>query len=375
MAFLDIRRAAALRAVDLATSQLLDRAVSFVEGCLDERGVSRARIAVDPSFRSSFSGREARERLRRELGCDIGFDMGDEAFSAMLALTLLPAPVEGRGRKVIDRLAQLVEEHRQGWRFRFFFDPNGFPADTDCTAVASGALYERGVISSAELLLFARELLRAAAPADYTPRARDDTLYPGVVMVYWEDGAESGTMARGRKHDAVVCAHALYTLKLAEHRGLADAGQTVDATLRFVVDHLISRRFLEGTRYYPSPDAFLYASSRLCARFPECHSALAGPLREALREHEARIEAGQRDEGTRALDLAQRIIVVDNFGSAQGQTRRRTMLARQQLPDGSWPAAPFYRLGRHPVHFGSTMLTTLFAIRALQTQPVSRTGA
>ncbi|WP_168218117.1 hypothetical protein [Streptomyces lasalocidi] len=51
-----------------------------------------------------------------------------------------------------------------------------------------------------------------------------------------------------------------------------------------------------------------------------------------------------------------------------------------QRPDGSWSAAASYRMGRFPLFFGSSFLTTVFALSALwparpaPTVPPPRTG-
>jgi hypothetical protein len=188
-----------------------------------------------------------------------------------------------------------------------------------------------------------------------------------VFLVYWEDDAEPFTLRRGRKQDPVACANALYTVQLAD-RPLADEGQAVVvATTRYLADHLTSGRYLDGTRYYPSPDAFLYAVSRLCARFPGTTGLLAGPLRRAFHRREATAPAqGLAAIPGRSLDLAFRTLTADHLGLSAGQNEWRTLLAALQRDDGSWPPCAYYRMGRFPVYFGSPYLTTVFALAALR---------
>ena len=178
-------------------------------------------------------------------------------------------------------------------------------------------------------------------------------------MVYWEDHSPR-TPGRGRKYDAVVCANALYTLSLAEQQGFRppNAG-IIAATNAYVAEHLRSGRYLSGTRYYPAPEAFLYAVSRLCGAFPD-HAARLGP---ALRREVLRTRCRQPQD---ALGLALWTAAADNAGADAGQDECRVTLARLQQANGAWPACAYYRMGRVAVYFGSPLITTLFAVRALR---------
>ncbi|MCY0924050.1 hypothetical protein OS965_39040 [Streptomyces sp. H27-G5] len=284
---------------------------------------------------------------------------GSEAFSAMLALAHLP-PSPRAGDHFTARLAQQVEAARRRHRFSFFPHVPAFAADTDCTAVAAGALYERGLITRRQLALSVHDLLRSAVPPDTAPGS---TIHPGVFTVYWDDTAEPQALPRGRKHDAVACANTLYTLHLDQPHTIS-----ADPTLQYLSAHLTTRRYLAGTRYYPSPEVFLHAASRLCACCAACAHRLAAPLHRALEERDARTPgAPWPQESSGALDLALRIISADNLRIEAGQQERRAFLVSQQRENGSWPAHAYYRMGRFPLYFGSAHLTTLFALTALHT--------
>ncbi|WP_329449184.1 hypothetical protein OG906_40430 (plasmid) [Streptomyces sp. NBC_01426] len=286
-------------------------------------------------------------------------------------MLVLP-PAGPLAQKLVARLAPQVEDCRWQGRFRFFPRTSRFSADTDCTAIATGALYEHGLLSAADLQQGVSELLRAAAPAPADCRVRadgrgDEHSYQHVLMVYWEDGVEPNALPRGRKHDAVACANALYTLHLNHQYIAGDDEAVITASMRYLRDHLVSRRYMHGTRYYPSPDAFLYAASRICARFPQHSRMLTTPLRHAVQEREIDTQTwALADQPGTALDLALRTLAADNLALNVGQDEGRMLLARLQQPDGSWPACPYYRMGRFPVYFGSPCLTTLFARRALR---------
>ncbi|MGP3690308.1 hypothetical protein ACTVZO_37390 [Streptomyces sp. IBSNAI002] len=301
-----------------------------------------------------FRAAQAREHVRTALGRELGYDVGTDGFGAMLALQLTPAAEHD----LVCALARRVGDCRSVNRFRFFPDDFRFAADTDCTAVAAAALHAHGLLPEPHLDAVAEELAGAAAhrgPADGID------VREGVVMVYWEDDVEPGAAPRGRKHDPVACANTAYVFHLAGHRHPA-----CDATMNYLRDHAASERLLHGTRYYPAPAAFLYAASRGCARFDAYEAALCEPLRDAYRRYQESTTSDACE--LPALELALMSIAADNLGIEDGRHRRRAALAGLQQPDGSWPAHGYFRTGRTPLYFGSSWLTTLFAVTALSSQ-------
>ncbi|MCX4546855.1 hypothetical protein [Streptomyces sp. NBC_01565] len=109
---------------------------------------------------------------------DPGFDLACEAFSAMVTLMLLPPGKDGTGRELAARLACQTGAGRWRQRYRIFPRGNGFPAETDCTGIAAGALHGHGLLPAPDLEACVRDLLRGAAPAGMVPgpyRRGDDT--------------------------------------------------------------------------------------------------------------------------------------------------------------------------------------------------------
>jgi hypothetical protein len=353
----------------------LSRAAGFGHEYLawaaEGRGVQSV-IGLDACFDRTLDPRDLRAFVRSRSGADIGFDAGDEGFSSMILLKLFGDDHAARGAAATSHA--VVRRQAVGHRYRFFCEENGFAADTDCTGVAVAALYEAGRMSREELLAAGRELLLAAAPADVPATANLDAatgqsngaLRAGVVMVYWEDGQEPGALPRGRKHDAAVAANALYALKLAAEVGLADPRGVLAATLAYVGEALRSGAYLSGTRYYPAPDTFLYYVSCLCRRFPDCRAALAADLGRALDARRlAAPSPGTAADPSAPLNLAQRVLAAANLGRLDGLRWDLDDLLASQLSDGSWPAAPFYALGKRALYFGSPAVTTMFVVKAI----------
>lgn len=348
--------------------------MEFLAHSVQRHGIQSV-IGLDASFVRTIRASDLRDFVSDNCGVDIGFTAGDETFSSMIALKLFAG---GKGaRSIIRTSMHVVEKYGRPFqgRYYFFCDKNGFAADTDCTSVAAAALYEAGRITREELLLSAREMLRAAAPKSVDERDNLDSetgktngaLREGVVMVYWEDGEEPDVKPRGKKQDAAVAANVIYTLLLAQQdAGLEDPNGVIEKTWQYIVDHLRSGEYLNGTRYYPSPDTFLYYVSYVCRRFPTRKAAILEDLRAAIRERSlAPAKPGQADDPVSALNVAQRILAAQNLGMVEDIDFQLNELRDMQRHDGSWAAAPYYSLGKRALYFGSAAVTTLFAARAL----------
>lgn len=343
----------------------------YLAQAAEPRGIQSV-IGLDAAFERTIEATDLRAFVQERLGADIGFDAGDEAFSSMMALKLFCD--DHAAAATLARSLGVVR--RQAWRgrYRFFCERNGFAADTDCTAVAAASLHEMKALTTEELLASGRELLLAAAPEsvpasenlDEATGKSNGELRAGVVMVYWEDGQEPGAAPRDRKQDAAVAANALYTLVLAREARLEDAGGVIEATLGYVSEHLRSGAYLAGTRYYPSPDTFLFYVSCLCRRFRACLVELGADMRRALALRDSMApRPGTPEDPTGALNLAQRVLAACNLGVRAGLRQNLEDLLELQRSDGSWPATPFYSLGKRALYFGSPAVTTMFATKAL----------
>lgn len=309
------------------------------------------------------------------LGADIGFEATRECFSSMMTVKILAQLSHPAAHKLSQEvLAQFKDRHWQH-RYRMFVPPGVFAADTDCSSVALAGLYDAGALSPAELLQGAGELLKSAARQTLSPDKNCDPasgssngpLQAGVVMVYWEDGAEPGVRPRGKKHDPAVACNVLYALKLAAAAGLDDPDGVTQHTMKYVEQHLFSGAYRNGTRYYPSPDTFLCYVAQLCARFRDCREQLGPALQMALQGRNlAAPRPGHPDHPGTALNLAQRILASNLLGVELGQASQKQLLLRQQEASGAWVACPLFSLGKRAVYFGSAELTTVFAIAALR---------
>ncbi|NVB37629.1 hypothetical protein G6O69_07280 [Pseudenhygromyxa sp. WMMC2535] len=285
---------------------------------------------IDEAWQLSRSHIPCRTGPSRDL--EESWEVHPESFTAMLVADLLVGQPEHRElvQGVLDMLEKELGEEDV---FYFFKDHDRLPADADCTSVGLSVLIRGGK----------QEITQRAHRA--LDRILANSNKRGVVETYFDPSGERAGII-----DPVVCANVLYL------GHLLGRGDELEPTLRHVRRVLRTRSFVEGTRYYHSPDSFLYFLARVVRRFPAVHDALLEPMRDAVRERQ-----GSTDY---ALDISQRVICANWLGIDDGDEARK--LAQMQQPDDSWPADSLFRYGRKRIFFGSQALSTAFALRALR---------
>jgi len=207
-------------------------------------------------------------------------------------------------------------------RVHFFHETSRLPPDADCTAVAYLLLLRTGRVAEQDAHR-AFDLIAQTTNPD------------GIVATYFDPSGERANIV-----DAVVCAN---VVRLALRLGRL---RDVRATARYLRQLVSAAEYLGGSRYYPSPDCLLYALS-LGEPFAELRTAVASRI-------------GSTDH---VLDLAQRVLAARRLGVSNELDRER--LVARRLPDGSWPAEGWFCYGRSRQWFGSSALSTAFAIAAL----------
>ncbi|KAF7168772.1 hypothetical protein CNMCM5623_001665 [Aspergillus felis] len=223
-------------------------------------------------------------------------------------------------------------EYQQGsWNF-FQGEPpstsEAFPDDVDTTSIALMILpADDGTVNSV---------------LDEISEVVSDE---GIVNTYFDQGRQ--------RIDPAVCVN---VLRLFYTYG---RGADLPLTLQWVYDVLEHRAHLHGTRYYPSPEVFLYFVSQLC-RFSKkvpTLQMLEKLLTDRLNER-IQVKAD-------SLALAMRILACLSVGMSQVEVDVRELLAMQS-EDGSWEPGSFYRFGSTKMNVGNRGLTTALAIRAVE---------
>ena len=171
----------------------------------------------------------------------------------------------------------------------------------------------------------------------------------GIVQVYFD--------VRRPRIDPVVCVNALslfYTY---------GRGHQLRRTEQWVFDVLINRAYSQGTRYYATPECFLFFFARLLKRASSVRRRILSTLVERVKEH-----LGQFD--TDPLAISMRLLTAHALGISQRTTNRIAIDLEQlcilQQADGSWDEGPLYKYGSRDVSIGNRGLTTALAINAIR---------
>jgi hypothetical protein len=129
-------------------------------------------------------------------------------------------------------------------------------------------------------------------------------------------------------------------------------------TFQWVYKVLLNRAYLDGTRYYCTPECFLYFLSRFIefSDSPEIHQQLKPLLLERVQE---RIGANSD-----SMALAMRILVCKALG-VRDEVDARSLLTLQ-CEDGGWEPCWMFRLPVTMVKVGNRGLTTALAVNAIK---------
>ena len=135
-------------------------------------------------------------------------------------------------------------------------------------------------------------------------------------------------------------------------------GEQLPRTFAWVREVLLNRGYTDGTRYYATPECFLFFMTRLLEQIKGTDADL--PLRPIFRQ---RVQERIGSEGD-ALALAMRILACASIG-IRDEMDLRTLLSLQQ-EDGGWEAGWMYKYGSSGINIGNRGLTTALAINAIE---------
>ncbi|KAJ5835981.1 HAD-superfamily hydrolase subfamily IA variant 3 [Penicillium robsamsonii] len=152
--------------------------------------------------------------------------------------------------------------------------------------------------------------------------------------------------------DAVICVNIL-TLFCMYKRGYQ-----LPETLNWIYDILLNRAYMNGTRYYTTPEWFLYYMNRLLSRSND--QILRVRFEDLLRTRVIERIGAEGD----ALCLAMRLCVCNSLG-IKNRPDLET-LAASQCKDGGWEPSLMYLIPGSSRRLGNRGVTTAFAVKALQ---------
>ncbi|OOO05326.1 HAD-superfamily hydrolase subfamily IA variant 3 [Aspergillus oryzae] len=177
-----------------------------------------------------------------------------------------------------------------------------------------------------------------------------------------EDGNVQAYFDKSRPRvDAVI---ALNVLTLFHKYG---RGHELPETTEWIYSILLHRAYINGTRYYPNVEWFLYYLTRLLrvSSDPTLKERIESPLRARVAERVG--AAGD------AYCLGMRILACNYLGIDNHLDRR--ILAEMQQEDGGWEASCMYLFPGAKRETGNRGVTTAFAVRALKEVPIYRSSS
>ncbi|KAJ5153652.1 uncharacterized protein N7500_009091 [Penicillium coprophilum] len=202
-----------------------------------------------------------------------------------------------------------------------------FPNDLDTTSIALSIIpTEKSVLWSVmdEMLTFTNE--------------------DGIFMTYFDHSRP--------RVDPVVCVNILYLF--CQHGREIEAARTFE----WVLDVLRNRAYQAGSRYYPSPDVFLYFLTRLSRVVRD------GSRREELLSLlQPRVTERIGTDGS-VVSLSTRILACCSMGIVNHCDVPK--LLALQSRDGGWPVDWIYKLGSSGLKVGNRGLNTALATKAIE---------
>ncbi|KAI9735009.1 MAG: hypothetical protein M1834_002092 [Cirrosporium novae-zelandiae] len=253
--------------------------------------------------------------------------------------------VTDQGHVVPDNFSQLLmleatgnpdlislEYHEKSWNY-FIGSPFGttktYPDDVDTTSLALMLLSVDDKVAHSVL----DDMLRHLS-AD------------GIVMIYFDE-------SRART-DPIVC---INVVRLFYHYGRGNQPE-LQPTKNWICEVLLNRAYLEGTRYYTSPDVFFYFFSRLLEENggSDIYQATASLLKERLQER-----VGANGD---SLELSMRILACYSLGIRDEMGLNK--LLSLQCEDGGWEIGWLCRYGKTGMRLGNKGVGTALAINAYQ---------
>ncbi|OQE36850.1 hypothetical protein PENCOP_c011G04391 [Penicillium coprophilum] len=202
-----------------------------------------------------------------------------------------------------------------------------FPNDLDTTSIALSIIpTEKSVLWSVmdEMLTFTNE--------------------DGIFMTYFDHSRP--------RIDPVVCVNILYLF--CQHGREIEAARTFE----WVLDVLRNRAYQAGSRYYPSPDVFLYFLTRLSRVIHD-----GSRREELLLLLQPRVNERIGTDGN-VVSLSTRILACYSMGIVNHCDVPK--LLALQSRDGGWPVDWIYRWGSSGLKVGNRGLTTALATKAIE---------
>jgi hypothetical protein len=246
------------------------------------------------------------------------------------------------------------------------------PNDLDCTGLAVPLIVNS--LKPSQLSRLGQLILRnVVANATDTPIPSGTE---GVLQVYFPENREH--LGRSNRVDPCVCVNGIYGLM---HLLAKDAITTnelsgtsgIEPSLNYILAHLdmgASEKFDKITRYYPHPEEFLFFLSRLVGEF-SCELDTVSPdfSRKAILGIHKAIRSRCGEDLGNTLAISMRLIVDRELTLGQVlDDEKKNLMKRISESEGLLSPEAFFGCGQASLLFGSSGVTTAFALAGLDFQ-------
>ncbi len=243
--------------------------------------------------------------------------------SALIAMALGKNPVT---KRVLDNMFSIARERF----FTFFVEPI-YPPDTDTNSLIFSLLINRKYPIQQQALKLL-ELIKAFS-------------INGVAGVWL-------SKERRQRFDPIVNINAQVLAVLL------GAKKSFKTNQDYIIEHLRNGNYLQGTRYYHSPDTFLYFVARLSDVDSDFKELIYNDFKQAIQK--------RLRTTCQPLDMAQRMIIGNKWG-LNIDWEIEKLLSLQRV-DGSLPTDSLFHFGNGNGYFASPALSTAFFVQALNTK-------
>jgi len=275
-----------------------------------------------------------------------------EKFTSALAVDLLKdMPIDSA---VVPFLLKFVEPEwkNKEWpqdyeAFNYFTNRDicQFPDDVDDTSLCTLALYDHGKMR--------RDVFNRIVERVLSNTVKES----GVIQTYLPPQGSEGRMNR------VCCAVCCNAMRLIYAAGMRTRAPKTE---EYLLRTLETRAYINHIEFYSVPDIFLYFLSMAVVRSKEARDLFLDKLTSNL------LDRAKDSEKQSILASAYRILAAEALGllnipsfasNLESDVRR---IRETQLSDGSWPNDEMMHTNRMRLYYGSEVVTTLHAARALK---------
>lgn len=259
-----------------------------------------------------------------------GYNFSEEIFSTAVILHIssqLPTDItEAMSKELLSH-----SEDKHYWCFYTNTSkPKHFPKDLDTTSMVLSFLFRSGKVTKEDIYPVAKAMI-------------DNRNEDGIIQVYFDSNRP--------RTDAIVAVNVLF---LMHQIGIGDKKE-LQKTKEFIYEYLVSDAYLEGTRYYPCPDVFLFFLSRLVTTNKNDYQNFISPLKQKLL---LRVDATNH-----CVERALRGLALRQVGTINRVDFLKSLDC--QLKDGGWPMYGLFIAAKSKTFFGSRELASSIMLESL----------